>query len=53
MEIETIEIVNPAAPSGFTRINKSDFDPETMQVWGEEKPKRGRPRKDAIGAQDE
>jgi hypothetical protein len=45
MELETVEIVNPAAPSGFTRINKSDFDPATMQLVGEAKPKAERQRK--------
>lgn len=41
MEIETVEIVNPDAPSGFTRINKSDFDPETMTLKGD-KPRKGK-----------
>jgi hypothetical protein len=27
MDIETVEIVNAGAKSGFTRINKSDYDP--------------------------
>lgn len=46
-EIETVEIVNEAAPSGFTRINKDDFDPATMRLRGDEAPKkRGRPAKD-------
>lgn len=28
MELPTVEIVNPNAKSGFTRINKSDFNPD-------------------------
>lgn len=42
MQTETVEIANPAAKSGFTRINKDDFDPKTMTLRGEEKPKRSR-----------
>lgn len=33
MDIETVEIVNPAAKSGFTRINKADFVPDMHQIW--------------------
>jgi hypothetical protein len=33
MDIETVEIVNPAAKSGFTRINKADFAPDQHQLW--------------------
>lgn len=32
-ELETIEIENKDAKSGFTRINKSDFDPKTMKEY--------------------
>ena len=34
-ELETVEIVNEAAPSGFTRINASDFDAEKHVVYVE------------------
>lgn len=34
-EIETVEIVNENAKSGFTRINKSDFDPKVHRLYGE------------------
>lgn len=32
-QLETVEIVNRNAKSGFTRINKADFDPKTMKVY--------------------
>jgi hypothetical protein len=60
-ELPTVEIVNPASPSGFTRINESDFDPTVHRRFGEsrgepseavpedpntpERKKRGRPFK--------
>ena len=37
-EIETIEIVNDNAPSGFTRINLCDFDPKVHKPFGESRP---------------
>jgi len=48
--IETVKIVMEEAPGGFCIINKSDFNPETMELYGAvqksqpQKRKRGRPR---------
>lgn len=42
MELPTVCIVNPAAKSGFTRINESDFDPDRHVIYGSE-PNAGNP----------
>lgn len=33
-ELPTVEIVNEAAASGFTRINEADFDPAIHKLYG-------------------
>ena len=33
MELPTVEIVNEAAKSGFTRINETDFDPKVHTLY--------------------
>lgn len=34
MELPTVEIVNPSAKSGFTRINQTDFNPDVHALYG-------------------
>lgn len=34
MELPTVEIVNPNAKSGFTRINETDFNPDVHTLYG-------------------
>ena len=47
MIIPTVRIVSPANPGGYTVINKSDFDQNTMEIYvdgriaSKPKPRRG------------
>lgn len=58
MILETVKIDRPEHRLGYVIINKSDFDPKTMRLYGEktvaraevneedaDRPKRGRPAK--------
>ena len=46
-ELPTVEIANADAPSGFTRINASDYDPSKHTLYGEE----AKPDTDAMRAE--
>jgi hypothetical protein len=41
--METVKIANDASPSGFTIINKSDFDPKVHTLHGEDKKPAAKP----------
>jgi len=46
MQIPTVEIVNKDAPSGMTRINKDDYDPNKHTLVREKKAPRKRKAKE-------
>lgn len=37
MVVETVKVVSDRHDRGYVIINKSDFDPKTQELYGEEK----------------